>query len=370
MRWLVLLCAAAALGVVTAADAPAQTRTSAGDLFSAGGKIDLRDEVAGDAFLAGGRVSLDSAVGGDAFVVGGNVLANQNIDQDLYAAAGNIVVTGAIAHHMRAAGGDITIAPNAKIGGKATLAGAHVEVKGSVGSHLTAAAESVYVDAPIAGNVELSARDIEIGPRASIGGTLTYWSAQPARIDPAARIVGAVHHREMEMPHGMRGVGIVVAIVGGVFVFLAFAVLGSLLLVFLPNFTSTVERAFAASPGKSFLLGLAVLVGLPIVAILFMLTIIGIPLGLMLFFLYPLVFMVGYVTAAFFIGDRAVSALRKGKPLTLGYRIAGLIAALVLLALLQALPFLGGAIAFIVVLTGLGAWTLSLYNRYHAAPAA
>jgi hypothetical protein len=38
--------------------------------------------------------------------------------------------------------------------------------------------------------------------------------------------------------------------------------------------------------------------------------------------------------------------------------------------LLQALPIVGGAIAFVVVLMGLGAWAISLYNRYHGAAAA
>lgn len=339
-------------------------------MFAAGGKVEVRDRVAGDAFLAGGRVSLDGVVAGDAFAVGGKVSVNKNVDQDLYAVGGNIVVVGDIGQHVRAAGGDITIAPNANIGGKATLAGGHIEIKGAVGSHLTGAAESVEIDAPIKGNVELSARDIDIGPHADIGGTLTYWSAQPARIDPAAKIAGAVQHHAVDMPRGMHHMGMAALVVGSMFVFLAFAVLGGLLLLLLPNFTGTVERAFASSPGKSFLLGLAVFFVLPLVAILFMLTIIGIPFGLLLFFVYPLVLMIGYVTAAFFIGDRAVSALRKDKPLTAGYRILGLAGALVLLALLQALPLIGGVIAFVVVLMGLGAWTLSLYNRYHSAPGA
>jgi uncharacterized membrane protein len=56
--------------------------------------------------------------------------------------------------------------------------------------------------------------------------------------------------------------------------------------------------------------------------------------------------------------------------LTVGYRILGLVAALMLLVLLQALPVVGGLIAFIVVLMGLGAWTISLYNRYHGRLAA
>jgi cytoskeletal protein CcmA (bactofilin family) len=370
IRWLVLFIVAAALTPVRAAGTPAQRRTSAGDLFASGGKIELRDAVAGDAFLAGGRVSLDGAIAGDAFVIGGNVSVNQHIDQDLYAVGGNIVIGGDIAHHVRAAGGDITIAPNAKIGGKATLAGAHVDVKGAVGSHLSAAAESVEIDASIKGNVELSARDVDIGPHANIGGTLTYWSAQQARIDPAAKIAGAIHHREVDMPRGMHRMGIAAIVIGSVFVFLACVVLGGLLLLLLPDFTGTVERAFERSPGKSFLLGLAVLLALPIVGVLFMLTIIGIPLGLMLLFFYPLVLMIGYVTAAFFIGDHTISALRKGKPLTAGYRILGLVAALMLLALLQALPIVGGAIAFVVVLMGLGAWAISLYNRYHGAAAA
>jgi hypothetical protein len=259
---------------------------------------------------------------------------------------------------------------HARVGGKAARAGGNIDIKGAVGSHLTAAGGAVKLDAPVGGDVEISARDIDIGPNADIRGTLTYWSAQRACIDPAAKIAGEVTFHPMDMPRGMRGAGIVAALVGGLLMFLAFAVLGALLVLIFPEFTKTVERNFAASPGKSFLLGLGLLVGLPLLAVLFFLTIIGIPVGMLVLFVYPLVLMIGYVTAALFLGDRLLAWLRRDKPLTKGVRIGGLIAALVLLALLNAVPVLGALVAFAVVMIALGAWAMSLYRRYRVAPAA
>jgi uncharacterized membrane protein len=134
-------------------------------------------------------------------------------------------------------------------------------------------------------------------------------------------------------------------------------VMGSLLVLLFPNFTGAVEKAFTAHPGKSIGVGLGLLIGLPIIGVLFIITLLGIPLGLTVFFLYPMVLMLGYLTAAVFIGDRGLGYLRKGRTL---------IVALIALALIGALPIVGGLIVFVLLVGGIGAWAVALYERYHA----
>ena len=307
------------------------------------------------------------SIQGDAFAAGGSVEAKGTVHGSLYAVGGKVEVQGRVERDLRAAGGDLLIARDARIDGKATLAGGHVVVEGPIRSHLSAAGGSVLVDAPIAGNVEVFARDVDIGPRAEISGTLTYWSEHPARIDAAANISGAVLQRQMSVPQGAYQAGIAALVIGGVVVFLGFAALGTLMVFLLPNATANVARALATNPGRSLLFGMGMLMAVPMMGVLFMITIIGIPIGLLVFLLYVLALMIGYVTVAYFIGEHLVNLVRKGKPAGPGYRVLGFITALALLASLQTLPFVGALIALVVVLMGLGAWTLSLYNRYYSA---
>jgi hypothetical protein len=350
-----------------ATDGAARVRiTTAGDLFAGGGNVEITEPVKGDAFVAAGRVILSQPIGGDAFIAGGNVRVDQNVAEGLFAVGGNVAVEGDIGRHARVVGGDVTIARGATVNGKATLGGAHVEVAGRVGKDLTIAADSARVNGQIDGNVDISARQIELGPEAVIVGKLTYWSPQEATIDPAARIAGGTDYRPITMPEGAHTAGIVALMMGKVFLLIGLMVMGSLLVLLFPNFTGTVETAFTSHPGKSVALGFGLLVGLPIIGVLFMITLLGIPLGLTVFFLYPLVLTLGYLTAAVFIGDRGMTYLRKGRNLTTGLRIIGFVGALVALALIGALPIIGGLLVFFLLVGGIGAWVMALYERYHA----
>jgi cytoskeletal protein CcmA (bactofilin family) len=347
-------------------DGAARVRvTNAGDLYAAGGNVEVTEPVKGDVFIAAGRVLLTQPVMGDAFIAGGNVRINEKLGEGLFAAGANVVIEGDVGRHARVAGGDVTIARGATVGGKATLGGAHVEVGGRVGKDLTIAADSARINGRIDGSADVSARHIELGPDAVITGKLTYWSPQEATIDPAAKIGGGADYRPVTMPEGMHTAGIVALMMGKLFLLVGLMVMGSLLVLLFPNFTGTVERAFTSNPGKSIALGIALLIGLPIVGVLFMITLLGIPLGLTVFFLYPLILMLGYLTAAFFIGDRGMSYLRKGRDLTTGVRILGFVAALLALALIGALPIVGGLIVFFLLVGGMGAWAMALYERYH-----
>jgi cytoskeletal protein CcmA (bactofilin family) len=368
---LALIVLAPSFPVVAKDEGAARVRvTSVGDLYAAGGNVEIGEPVPGDAFIAGGRVRVDSAVSGDAFLSGGHVVTRGRIGETLFAAAGTLSVEGEIARNLRAAGGDVIIGREASIGGKVMLAGGHVDISGKVGRYLTVAAESVRVDGTINGDADISARSIEIGPRAVVNGKLTYWSPGEASIDPAAKLAVPSEHRAMHVPEGMHTAGIVAMMIGGFFLLIGFMVLGSLFVLLFPNFTGVVERTFASNPGKSFLLGAALFLLLPLVGILFFITILGIPIALAVFFLYPLVLLIGYLTAAIFIGDRGMSLVRKGRELTTGVRIIGVIAALLLLALLRAVPFIGTALVFVLLLMGLGSWVIALYRRYHAPPVA
>ena len=350
-----------------ATDGAARVRiTTAGDLFAGGGNVEVTDPVKGDAFIAAGRVLLSRPIGGDAFIAGGNVRVDQKVAEGLFAVGGNVTIEGDIGRHARVAGGDVTIARGATVNGKATLGGAHVDVVGRVGQDLTIGADSARVNGQIDGSADISARHIELGPEAVIAGKLTYWSPQEATIDAAARVAEGIDYRPVTVPEGAHAAGIVALMMGKAFLLVGLMVMGSLLVLMFPNFTGTVETAFTSHPGNSVALGFGLLVGLPIIGVLFMITLLGIPLGLTVFFLYPLVLTLGYLTAAVFIGDGGMSYLRKGRNLTTGIRIIGFVGALVALALIGALPLIGGLLVFILLVGGIGAWVMALYERYHA----
>jgi hypothetical protein len=340
------------------------------NLYVAGGEVDVRAEVDGDVAAAGGRVLLDGVVTRDALVAGGDVTVRGRVGDDLRVAGGLVTLGGPIAGELLAAGGRVRVAPEAAVSGRAWLAGGIVEVQGRVGKTLRAAGGTIRLGGQVDGDVDVAGREIEIGPAARIGGSLTYRSPRPARIDPAARIAGAVTHRRTELPAQAVGIARTASIALSVLGLLALGVTGVALLLLFPGFLTTSARTIASDPWTSLGLGLLVLVATPPVGLVLLVSVLGIPLALMLLAVYAVALVAGGLVAALFLGDVGARWLGRGDPPSRGTQIVALLGALVVLALVRWIPIAGTLVLFLAVLFGVGALTLQSARAYTRRPAA
>ena len=345
-----------------AASAPGSRHELGGDRFVAGSSVALRDAVAGDLFAAGGNVETDAAVGGDAIVAGGKIRIGAAVAQSVFATGGQITVNGQVGRNLRAAGGQVELAAGSRIGGNVSVAGGQVNLRGAVLGHVQAAGGRVFIDGPIGGDVEAASGQVELGPNARIDGSLHYRSGDTLRQDPAAVVRGgalpmpdepARHETPMRPPHGHGGPGAA----GWMWTF-GLILLAAVLLALLPAPLARVSQTLQARPGMSLLLGFLLLVCAPVAALLFIVTIIGIPVGLLAIALYLVLLPLGYVSGAIALGDWGLQRWRTEVAPRLGWRIGAAAIALALLALLGWVPVLGSLTAFAALLAGLGAWLL------------
>ncbi|HWQ94260.1 MAG TPA: polymer-forming cytoskeletal protein [Gammaproteobacteria bacterium] len=341
--------------------------TLGGDYYAAGRNIELTADVEGDVFAAGCPVLIESHVKGDGALAGCQITLRGKIDHDLYAAGGSVRLEGEIAGNARMAGGQIILSRQSRIAGRTTLAGNRVEISGNTGPYLKVFAGTLRLNGEVQGDVDLTARSIEIGPAARIMGKLIYRSAEEARIDPAAQIAGGTTRLTLEVskPAAQAGrVALVVFLIFKLVCLLGLMLLGAVLILVFPKFAQDAAGTIASDPGKSLALGLALLVTLPVAAMLLMMTVIGIPLGMTVLLFYPLALVIGYLTAAYFIGVRSAVKLRQGIVMTRGKQIVSLLLALLALSIIGLVPVLGGLVIFIALLAGLGAWMLHGYRLY------
>jgi hypothetical protein len=108
-----------------------------------------------------------------------------------------------------------------------------------------------------------------------------------------------------------------------------------------PGAASRATDLLGREPLKSIGLGFATLVCVPFFLVLLVITIIGIPLALLLIPLYLLLLFLGWVTTAMFLGRRGLAAVRGTQPVTKGWTLAALLAALVVLWLARRIPLIG-----------------------------
>jgi hypothetical protein len=76
--------------------------------------------------------------------------------------------------------------------------------------------------------------------------------------------------------------------------------------------------------------------------------------------LYFLMLIVGYAAVGVIVGDAALQKLRSQDASRLGWRVGAAMAAMLALALLTRIPYLGGLVTFAALLAGVGAVALAL----------
>lgn len=349
------------------------SREFGSDYFGAGGMLNLTEPVEGDACLAGGHVATASQVQGDLVAVGGEVSIGGAVGDDLYAAGGSVQFDAIVDGNARVAGGEVNVGPATVVAGGVSLTGGQIVFEGVAHEYLQAAGGSVRIDGEVIGDVEVRAKELLIGPGARIGGRLIYRGPAQPTIPDGAVITGGVEFHEEASSRRFGAVRSEVrdAATGiGTFLwFLGVFVAGALFVLLLPGFTTDAAAAIGRKPLPSLGLGLAILVCVPFVAVVLLITIIGIPVALLLMSLYLLVLFLGWVTAALFLAQRGLDVLRPGKPATRGWQLLALLLGLLALWLVRQIPLVGGLIGFLALLAGIGALTWRAFNGRRAATA-
>jgi len=329
------------------------------DHFVAGGSVRITQPVNGDLLAAGGHVDVDAAVNGDAVITGGKARISGDVGQSVYAAAGQIDILGKVGRNVRIAGGEVEIGPKAHVVGNLTLAGGQASVRGSVGGYVQAGAGRVLIDGPVGGDVVVGSGHVELGPNARIAGKLRYRSREALQQDPAAQVAGGIEHvmgrgdvpaSEPNARRFARGARWVWAA--------GMMLLAVVLLAAFPTFFGRVGTTLQARFGMSLLLGFVWLVCVPVAALILLITIIGAPLGLLAIAIYLALLPVAYASSGIGIADWVLRKYKTQDAARLGWRVGAAAAAVLLLAAVGFVPWIGGLVGFIALLAGLGALAL------------
>jgi cytoskeletal protein CcmA (bactofilin family) len=138
-------------------------------------------------------------------------------------------------------------------------------------------------------------------------------------------------------------------------------VLGLILLGVSPRAADAVEVAFRTATGATAGWGLLALVGLPLLGILALITLVGIPFGFGLLMALFLIYALGYTSAAWLLGRRLVKAPAS--------RLVGFLAGLAILRLVALIPIVAGIVAALAVVFGLGALIVAIWRGRRVASA-
>lgn len=316
-------------------------------------QIRIIDEaINGNLYVGAGNVTIDSAVEGDSFIGGGQVDVNGTVQDDLFIGGGNIRVTGDVGGDVRIGGGNVRI--EGKIGGELMVGGGNVEITDSAEvSGQTFIGAGQIVIAGSTGSVKASAESIRLESTARINGDLEYISPNTVQKREGAIVTGATKHTAPPSPHDEK-VPALAALAGGSIIWLVASLAMLLLFVYaLPSKAATLAADWKNNFWLNMAIGFVFLVVSPIAGFILMATIIGIPLGIGVLLLYPILLFIGKLAGIIGVGVWLRSLLDKAAGVKVDWVSA--LMGLVVLALIGLVPLLGALAVFVSFLAGLGA---------------
>ncbi len=347
--------------VLAAAPASAITRI--------GGGVDLSGDLDGDINVVGGNVTVDGNVDGNINMVGGNLSVSGSVTGGIKAIGGNVDIDATVGRGVSVAGGDVEVSANSVIGGDIEVAGGSVRFAGIAEQDFEVAGGDVEITGLVYGDVEAHVRDLRLGPNARISGNLIVRGPERPEIDES-KVNGSYEYEyspsvaaewdtafKVWGPGYHHGPSIAGSIISGLWALLG----GIILIVLFPNLTDRAVATLSAHPFRSLGLGFLSVVFIPVLAIFLIATIIGLPFGLIMLVLYPILLFFGYLAAA--IGISRLLLRNADAPVSKGQQILYLAVTLIVLMVLSAVPLLGSGITIIALLTGVGALGAAIFQK-------
>lgn len=319
-----------------------------GDFYTAASVLSISGQVAEDLISVGGRSTLNGSVGGDAFMVGGSVDVHGPVGDDLRVIAGDVIIAEPITGDVFVMGGSVKVLSTASIGGDLLVYGGDVEVSGSVGGDIVGTVESLRIDAPVAGLVNVTAPSLVLGDRADITGSLQYVSAEQLTRSPNAKIGGEITRNDVvsdTSDYSPVKIGLI---------FILIALFSSLMWYLLARtvLTKIVDRALARSI-RPVLLGFITFFAAPVIIVILTVSVLGTFVGLASFFAYMLLIFISAMSMAAVVGVMTLRQYKK-QPVATVTPLA-LLVGVALLTMALVVPVVGPILLLGLFLVTMGA---------------
>lgn len=363
-------------------------------LVRAGEDVEVAEgeTVTEDLALFGSTISVSGYVESDVIAFAKSIEVPGIINQDLMGGAETVEITGQVGDDVRAGarllkvygqvGDDLiafcqefTLGENALVGGEAQtwcqkgsfygdvdgnmrIGCERAEIRGHVGGNLSVNARYIELAGAVDGDAQLKGENIVLLPGCIVTGNLQYTSANQIEIQEGAQVLGETEwqkpEEKVEKPKKK--------VIGGFRMFLTLAmlvgqfVIGLILIAFSRKQPARFASTLTGHPWRSLGVGFVFAVCVPIASLILMVTIIGLPLGIIAVLVYLIVWYFSTLLVGLALGGKIVGAFKTDR---FGPMLGGLILGLIIIRAISLIPGVGWVIILVASLFGMGALVLS-----------
>lgn len=304
------------------------------------GNVIVDGVVTGDLIAFVQRVTIRGTVRGNVISFAQRVEVEGTVEGSVMSFAQSVQTRGRVARNLYAFAQTTSISREGRVDGNATVFAGESEFDGTVGKDAHAFAGSVNVtgEAHIGGNLAArvnKAENVHIQSGAAIGGKTSIQESQarPNRYSTVSFYVWQT-------------------------IWLAGALAAGLILFMLVPAFSRVNLGTSREMLMSAGIGFLVMIATPVAAVIAMITLVGLPLGLITLILWLVAAYLAKVVIAAFLGRSLLTQNGDAHPAMPLVLLAGLLPIYIAINL----PFVGGLVNFLVTALGLGALAVTMYR--------
>ncbi len=319
-------------------------------LVAIGETVLIDGTVTGDLIATGSRIVVKGTVQGDAMLCGQTMDVEGTVAGNVYGFGQSLNLRGAVARNGYALTQTFQLHSAARVDQNLLALGKGLSVDGNVGRDVLGYAETADLRGNVGRDLRAYGRRVALLAPARVGGNLTAYvpRKQDLQVDSGATVAGKTETilRAARAPNYLRpgfyfwqAVRLVAALVTGLLFYWLFPSL----------FAVQLETGGAVL--RTMGVGFLVLVATPVAAVLALITLIGLPIGLLALAAWGLGLYLAKILVAYALGQRLLRA-SEGQPRSMAHT---LLVGLGIVIVAVNIPYLGGPIHFLLILLGLGA---------------
>ena len=326
--------------------------------FFSGQNIRIDGKINATTFATGLSVQVNGDIDGDLFVAGQDIIINGNVTGSVFSASQNVTINGDVGNNIYFVGAVLKV--KSKVDGSAFLAGqnAYLEDGTTVGKDAFIGASSAYQNGIINGDLYSTSDYLFVGGK--IGGDLNYESSQKADFANDSEVVGKTNWEEIKTETQPQSQPNRFNLTSGRIIRILLSLLASLVIwlairLIRPGVWIVLAKKISNSPLKTLGVGAAALILIPIVSVLAMFTVIGIPLSIITLSLYAISIYLSKIIISVFVGYW----FQKRFDWPNAAAIVLFLLSMIILYGLGLIPIVGMTLSFFISAFGLGSIVLS-----------
>lgn len=332
-----------------------------GDLVVAGGTITVNDTVTNDILLAGGEIIFNGYVGDDIRCAAGKLQLYKSVAGDVVVTGGSILIhPGVVTGNVITAGGDVTL--NGTIIGMLKSTSGNLVLNGDVMRSIDCRGANITINGKVHGTAILGATEkITIGNNAFFSGQVRYWAPNDVDFKQSAAASHLVYDPSVRVNYARwyyLGFTSLVALLwysGMVLVLI-------MLIQYL--FSATFKKAGDAvfrKPLPSLGWGALFFIGIPLAVALSLITIVGVPIGIMLLAAYIILILLSSIITAVvlvnWLNNRTGNNWKYWRMVFAGFVL------FIVFKIISLTPFFGWLIAAVLVCIAFGSVLINIKWR-------